>query len=188
MKIIITETQYHKLMESFSDEEEKAKRALFKIWQSELDSGEEIELDPKVLDYINYTPTSWKDIYTLYGEFLGGWDKMIEKTHQLMDDKTFDTMDYDGRGGYDFRFKVTSWAYTEKEHNVIHVNYMIERDGEVTLMTDGKTHTLKDVSNDKDLWWEVESEMISIFDEIMFEDITKKTGIIVYGENFWIEE
>jgi len=113
---------------------------------------------------------------------------MIEKTHQLMDDKTFDTMDYDGRGGYDFRFKVTSWAYTEKEHNVIHVNYMIERDGEVTLMTDGKTHTLKDVSNDKDLWWEVESEMISIFDEIMFEDITKKTGIIVYGENFWIEE
>lgn len=49
MRIIITETQYHKLMESFSDEEEKAKRALFKIWQSELDSGEEIELDPKVL-------------------------------------------------------------------------------------------------------------------------------------------
>jgi hypothetical protein len=188
MRIIITETQYHKLMESFSDEEEKAKRALFKIWQSELDSGEEIELDPKVLDYINYTPTSWKDIYTLYGDFLGGWDKMIEKTHQLMDDKTFDTMDYDGRGGYDFRFKVTSWAYTEREHNVIHVNYMIERDGEVTLMTDMRTHTLKELTNDKELWWEVESEIRSIIEDMMFQDITKKTGIFVHNEHIWIEE
>ena len=102
MKIIITEKQY-KILESQQDDERVVRNALHTIWQDELDSTGEIDFDPKIANYINYKPIG--KVREFYTDFLGGWDKMIEKSYELMD-RTFDTMDYDFRGGYDFRFTV----------------------------------------------------------------------------------
>jgi len=183
MKIIITESQY-KLLESQS-EDEVAKNILFKIWQNELDSNGEIDFDPKVGEYINYRPKGGLKIYEIYRDFLGGWDKMIEKSHQLMD-RTFYTMDYDFVGGYDFRFK-PQFHRDYEEDNLIFVNGPIESDGKVTLITNGETYLLTDVEEDEDLWWEIESEIKSVIEDILYQEVTKKTGIMVDTNLCWIK-
>lgn len=185
MKIIITESQY-RLLENYTQEDEVAKNILFKIWQSELDSGGEIEFNPNVVDYINYEPQGRLKIYEMYRDFLGGWDKMIEKSYELMG-RTFDTMDYDFRGGYDFRFTVQGNNDYE-EDNTTFVDCPVESDGKVTLITDGLTHLLKDAEEDEDLWWEVESEIRGVIDDILYREVTKKTGIMVDVNTCWIKE
>ena len=185
MKIIITESQY-KVLENYTQEDEVAKNILFKIWQSELDSNGEINFDPKVVDYINYVPKYRLEIYEMYRDFLGGWDKMIKKSFELMG-RTFDTRDYDFSGGYDFRFK-PQIDLSYEEDNLFFVNCPIESDGEVTLMTDDETYLLSKVEENEDLWWEVESEIKSLIEDILYREITKKTGIMVDVNLCWIKE
>jgi hypothetical protein len=185
MKIIITESQY-KMLENYTQEDEVAKNILFKIWQCELDSSGEIDFNPNVVDYINYKPQGRLKIYEMYRDFLGGWDKMIEKSYELMD-RTFDTMDYDFVGGYDFRFKVQGNNDYE-EDNTTFVDCPVESDGEVTLMTDGKTYLLKDLEENEDLWWEIDSEIRGVIDDILYREVTKKTGIMVDVNMCWIKE
>ena len=185
MKIIITESQY-RLLENYTQEDEVAKNILFKIWQSELDSNGEIEFNPNVVDYINYEPQGRLKIYEMYRDFLGGWDKMIEKSYELMD-RTFDTMDYDFRGGYDFRFTVQGNNDYE-EDNTTFVDCPVESDGKVTLITDGLTHLLSKVEENEELWWEVESEIRGVIDDILYREVTKKTGIMVDVNTCWIKE
>jgi hypothetical protein len=183
MKIIITESQYRYLNESYS-EEERVKKVFFKIWQNELDSTGEIDFDPKIANYINYKPIG--KVREFYTDFLGGWDKMIEKSYELMD-RTFDTMDYDFRGGYDFRFRIKGHSDYE-EDNVTLVDCPIESDGKVTLMTNMETHYLKDLEWNEDLWWEVESEIRNLIEDILYQEVTKKTGINVEVNMCWIKE
>ena len=185
MKIIITESQY-KVLENYTQEDEVAKNILFKIWQSELDSNGEINFDPKVVDYINYVPKYRLEIYEMYRDFLGGWDKMIKKSFELMG-RTFDTRDYDFSGGYDFRFK-PQLSSSYEEDNLFFVNVPIESDGKVTLMTDGETHSLKDVEENEDLWWEIYSEIKSLIEDILYQEVTMKTGIMVDTNICWIKE
>lgn len=185
MKIIITESQY-RLLENYTQKYEVAKNVLFKIWQNELDSNGEIDFDPGVVNYINYVPKDRKEIYEMYREFLGGWDKMIEKSFKLMN-RTFDTNDYDFSGGYDFRFKPQA-DLSYEEDNLFFVNCPIESDGEVTLMTDGETYLLKDVEENENLWWEIDSEIRSLIEDILYQEITKKTGIMVDTNICWIKE
>jgi hypothetical protein len=183
MKIIITESQYRYLNESYS-EEERVKKVFFKIWQNELDSTGEIDFDPKIANYINYKPIG--KVREFYTDFLGGWDKMIEKSYELMD-RTFDTMDYDFRGGYDFRFRIKGHSDYE-EDNVTLVDCPIESDGKVTLMTNMETHYLKDLDGTEELFWEIDSEIRNLIEDILYIEVTKKTGVNVEVNMFWIEE
>lgn len=184
MKIIITESQY-RLLENYTQEGETAKKILFKIWQNELDSNGEINFDPNVAKYINFKPQGRKEIYEMYMDFLGGWDKMIKKSYKLMD-RTFDTNDYDFSGGYDFRFK-PQLNLSYEEDNLFFVNGPIESDGEVTLIT-GKTLLLKDIEEDEDLWWEIDNEIKSLIEDILYQEITMKTGVMVDTNLCWIKE
>jgi len=183
MKIIITEKQY-KILESQQDDERAVINALHTIWQDELDSTGEIDFDPKIANYINYKPIG--RVHEFYRDFLGGWDKMVEKSFELMD-RTFDTMDYNFSGGYDFRFKVQGHSDYE-EDNILLVDCPIESDGKVTLMTDGETHLLSKIEENPDLWWEVESEIRSLIEEILYVEVTKKTGILIEVNMLWIKE
>jgi hypothetical protein len=184
MKIIITEKQY-KILESQQDDERVVRNALHTIWQDELDSTGEIDFDPKIANYINYKPIG--KVREFYTDFLGGWDKMIIKSYQLMD-RTFDTMDYDFRGGYDFRFRIKGHSDYEEDYMTL-VDCSIESDGKVTLiMTDGQTHLLKDLEENEDLWWEVESEIRNLIEDILYQEVTKKTGINVEVNMCWIKE
>jgi hypothetical protein len=184
MKIIITESQYKYLNESYS-EEERVKKVFFKIWQNELDSTGEIDFDPKIANYINYKPIG--RVHEMYRDFLGGWDNMVEKSYELMD-RTFDTMDYDFRGGYDFRFAVQGNNDYE-EDNSTYVDCPIESDGKMTwLGGDLETHLLSKLEEKSDLWWEVESEIRSLIEEILYLEVTKKTGILVEVNMCWIKE
>jgi hypothetical protein len=185
MKIIITERQY-KILESQQDDERVAKKIIYSIWQDELDTTGEIDFDPKIANYINYKPQGRLEIYKMYRDFLGGWDEMIEKSYELMD-RVFDTMDYDFRGGYDFRFK-PQLDNSYEEDNTFFVNCPVESDGKVTLMTNGETLLLKDIEEDEDLWWEIESEIRGVIDDILYIEVTKKTGIMVDVNMCWIKE
>jgi hypothetical protein len=102
-------------------------------------------------------------------------------------DRTFDTMDYNFSGGYDFRFKVQGHSDYE-EDNSTYVDCPIESDGKVTLMTDGETHLLSELEENYDMWWEVESEIRSLIEDILYKEVTKKTGILVDVNMCWIKE
>jgi hypothetical protein len=168
MKIIITESQYRILQES-----DKIKRLV-----NTMINDDELSID----EIMTYTGLDEREII----ELLGGWDKMIEKAYQLMD-RTFDTNDYNFSGGYDFRFKVQGHSDYEEDMTTL-VDCPVESDGEVTLMTDGKTYLLKDLEENEDLWWEIDSEIRGVIDDILYREVTKKTGIRVDINNCWIEE
>jgi len=184
MKIIITEKQY-KILESQQDDERVAMKALQSIWQDELDSTGEIDFDTNIANYIGYKQIG--HVHEIYRDFLGGWDKMIDKSYELMD-RTFDTNDYDFSGGYDFRFKVEGHSDYE-EDNLTYVDCTIESDGKVDLiMTDGGTHLLSKLEENYDMWWEVESEITSLIEDILYQEVTKKTGILIEVNMLWIKE
>lgn len=184
MKIIITESQY-RMLENYTQEDEVTKKLLFNIWQNELDSDGEIDFDTKIANYINYKPIG--RVHEFYRDFLGGWDNMVEKSYELMD-RTFDTMDYDFRGGYDFRFKVQGHSDYE-EDNSTYVDCPIESDGKMTwLGGDLETHLLSKLEEKSDLWWEVESEIRGVIEDILYQEVTKKTGIMVETNLCWIKE
>jgi uncharacterized surface anchored protein len=168
MKIIITESQYRILQES-----DKIKRIV-----NTMLNDDELSID----EIMTYTGLDEREII----ELLGGWDKMIEKAYQLMD-RTFDTMDYDFSGGYDFRFKVQRHSDYEEDMETL-VDCSVESDGKVTLMDNMETHYLKDLEGDYDLWWEIDSEIRSLIEDILYKEVTKKTGIRVDINNCWIEE
>jgi hypothetical protein len=181
MKIIITEEQY-KILEN-SSEEERVKKVLFKFWQKELEINGEIDFDPGIAKYVNYNPDKIREMFF---EFLGGWDKMTEKALQLMD-RTFDTMDYDFSGGYDFRFTVKGYRDFEEDGYMM-VDCPIDGDGKVTLMMDNmETRYLKDLEEDENLLWEIDSEIRSLIEDILYVEVTKKTGIIVDINLCWVE-
>jgi hypothetical protein len=183
MKIIITEKQY-KILESQQDDERVVRNALHTIWQDELDSTGEIDFDTKIANYIGYKRIG--HVHEIYRDFLGGWDKMVEKSFELMD-RTFDTMDYDFSGGYDFRFTVKGNNDYE-EGNILYVNSQIESDGKVELiMTDGGNISLGEALASDDYGWEIESEIRSVIEDILYKEVTKKTGILIEVNNFWIK-
>ena len=181
MKIIITEEQY-KILENLS-EEDMVKKVLFNFWQKELENNGEIEFDPSIAEYVN---SNFDRVREMFFEFLGGWDKMTEKALQLMN-RTFNTMDYDFSGGYDFRFTVKGVRDYEEDGYIL-VDCPIESDGEVILMTDNETYSLRDLEEDENLWWEIDSEIKSLIEDILYQEVTKKTGIIVEINLCWVEE
>ena len=184
MKIIITEKQY-KILESQQDDERAIRNALYAIWQNELDSTGEIDFQPNIGKYVGYKKTT--HIYEIYRDFLGGWDKMVAKASELMD-RTFDTNDYYFSGGYDFRFKVNVFFFVESEkNNTLFVVCPIESDGKVTLMIDGKTHLLSKLEENW-VWDQVEDEIMGLIDDILYEEVTKKTGIMINVNKCPIEE
>jgi len=184
MKIIITEKQY-KILESQQDDERAVIKALHTIWQDELDSTGEIDFDTKIANYIGYKQIG--HVHEIYRDFLGGWDNMVEKSFELMD-RTFDTMDYNFSGGYDFRFKVQGHSDYEEDNRLL-VDCPIESDGKVDLiMTDGGTHLLSKLEENYDMWWEVESEIRSLIEDILYKEVTKKTGILIEVNMLWIKE
>ena len=184
MKIIITENQYKLIKEDFS--QESTKKILFKIWNNELKNTGNVEFDGTIGKYVDYKPSFHAQLEQWFTEFMGGWGKMVEASNKLLD-KTFDTNNYDFSGGYDFRFYVDEIEEWEEDHYLI-VRCRVNGDGKVTLMTDGETHLLSELEEKYDMWWEVESEIRSLIEDILYKEVTKKTGILVDVNMCWIKE
>lgn len=174
MKIIITEDQHKFLIEN--SHLDLAKKLCFKVWQDEIDKGNIPELDFSVLQYMNITKFyDRENLFSWFTEFLGGWEKIKKVAIDLLR-QTYDTNNYDFSGGYDFRFTAIDKIKEDVVLNEIDCGFKIQNDGEVTLMTDGETYKLRDLE-DRDFWWEIDDEMRNLIDDILFQEITKKTGI-----------
>ena len=174
MKIIITEDQHKFLIEN--SHLDLAKKLCFDIWQNDIDSGITPELDFSVLQYMNITKYyDRENLFSWFTEFLGGWEKMKKVAIDLLR-QTYDTNNYDFSGGYDFRFTAIDKFKEDEVLNEIDCGFKIQNDGEVTLMTDGETYKLRELE-DRDFWWEIDDEMRNLIDDILFQEITKKTGI-----------
>jgi hypothetical protein len=53
---------------------------------------------------------------------------------------------------------------------------------------DLETHLLSKLEEKSDLWWEVESEIRLLIEDILYKEVTKKTGILVEVNMCWIKE
>ena len=51
-----------------------------------------------------------------------------------------------------------------------------------------ETHLLKNVEENDAWWWEVESEIRSLIEDILYKEVTKKTGILIEVNMLWIKE
>ena len=49
-------------------------------------------------------------------------------------------------------------------------------------------HLLSELEENEDLWWEIESEIRSLIEEILYVEVTKKTGIMVDVNMLWVKE
>ena len=47
---------------------------------------------------------------------------------------------------------------------------------------------LSKIEENPDLWWEVESEIRSLIEDILYKEVTKKTGILIEVNMLWIKE
>lgn len=174
MKIIITEDQHKFLLEN--SHLDIVKKLCFNFWQNDIDSGNTPELDLSILQYMNITKYNEREeIFFWFTEFLGGWDKVVVTAIDLLH-QTYDTNNYDFSGGYDFRFTAIDNYKEYKELNEIDCGIKIQNDGKVTLMTDDETYLLRDLVY-RDFWWEIDEEIRNLIDDILYEEITKKTGI-----------
>ena len=184
MKIIITEDQHRFLIEN--SHLDLAKKLCFKVWQDEIDRGNTPELDFSVLQYMNITKYHEREeLFSWFTEFLGGWEKMKKVAIDLLR-QTYDTNNYDFSGGYDFRFTAIDKFKEDEVLNEIDCGFKIQNDGEVTLMTDGETYKLRELE-DRDFWWEIDDEMRNLIDDILFQEITKKTGIRIDVRLLYVE-
>ena len=55
-------------------------------------------------------------------------------------------------------------------------------------MNDMETHYLKDLEENENLWWEIDNEIRNLIEDILYIEVTKKTGITVEVNMCWIKE
>jgi len=89
-------------------------------------------------------------------------------------EKTYDTNDYPNiSGGYDFKFIISG---KQIEGTQVLFDIDILPGGEVTLITDGETVSLKDAMWDEDMGLEIQSEVDDVIYSILNKEISHYTG------------
>jgi hypothetical protein len=88
-------------------------------------------------------------------------------------------------GGYDFKWRISHLGVQDDE---VFMESEIDYGGKVTLIGDGRTINFDDASKNEDLWWEIDSEIKSVIEDILYQEVTKKTGIMVDTNLCWIKE
>ena len=173
MKYIISESQHRRLIESVKyDTITKVSTNWFK---KQISRGEDPHIDGSLLMFLGVKVKfrGYIAIMESLTDFLGietAYNVGVERSK-----KTFDTNDYPNiAGGYDFKFTLD---LNKSETTQLEFDVKVLPGAEVTLvMTDDSTHEIKDIINDENIGWEIESEMDEIIDEIVINEISHYSG------------
>jgi hypothetical protein len=173
MKYIISESQHRRLIESVKfDTIQKVSTNWFK---KQISRGEDPHIDGSLLMFLGMKVKfrGYIAIMESLTDFLGietAYNVGVERSK-----KTFDTNDYPNiTGGYDFKFTLD---LNKSETTQLEFDVKVLPGAEVTLvMTDDSTHEIKDIINDENIGWEIESEMGEIIDEIVVNEIAHYSG------------
>ena len=175
MKIIISESQYNRLVEDIEspmDSLVKYKPVCFKYWDR-FGPG----ITNKMLNvlginkYVNRFE-SRKVLYQWLKEFIGV-EESINKTYEYLKN--------DGHhvkcGGYDFTFEVPDIEFIGEIGDLtIMVN---DEDGTVDLiMVDNSSHKISDIINDKEIGWEIKSEVEDCVADYLKINVEDKFGVV----------
>ena len=173
MKYIISESQHRRLIESVKyDTITKVSTNWFK---KQISRGEDPHIDGSLLMFLGVKVKfrGYIAIMESLTDFLGietAYNVGVERSK-----KTFDTNDYPNiTGGYDFKFTLD---LNKSETTQLEFDVKVLPGAKVTLvMTDDSTHEIKDIINDENIGWEIESEMDEIIDEIVINEISHYSG------------
>jgi len=172
MKYIISESQHRRLIESVKfDTITKVSTNWFK---KQISRGEDPHIDGSLLMFLGIKVKfrGYIAIMESLTNFLGietAYNVGVERSK-----KTFDTNDYPNiAGGYDFKFTLD---LNKSETTQYEFDVKVLPGAEVTLITDGSTHEIKDIVNKEDIGWEIQNEMDEIIDEIVINEIAHYSG------------
>ena len=171
MKIIVTESQFEILKESYRN---KGIDAVVKYWKKELEKGNEIRFDFHELEYWGITEFSDKlHAQTAFQELVGD-EVFTKKFIGKLVNKKFSTEDFLhlNIGGYNFKWVITNMEYRDYDF------YLYGKTlpgGSVTLI-DGRHLTLDEALNSEEFGWEIQQEVDEVVQDCMNEIILPVTG------------
>lgn len=174
MKIILTDSQYGLLKESYSNE---GINGIIKYWKKKLDKGNEIRFAKDELEYWGITKfRDEMEAQIAFQELVGG-DVFAEKVIKTLLDKKFSTKDFGhlNIGGYDFEWIITELEYRDYDF------YLYGRTlpgGSVTLL-DQRHMSLEDALEDEEIGMEIQNEVNGVVDDCMNDIILPVTGFYV---------
>ena len=161
---------------------------LIQMWDKEKEEKGYATFDPDVLKYFGIsTHNNRKDI-VMYEEFftdyIGGEEKIMEIINHISTN-TFYTKDFpENVGGYDFEWRISD-VYVRDGN--IYLSAQVSEGGTVTLM-DGRHLSLDEVTNDEDLYWEIQEEVNGVVQDCMDKIILHATGYEVEVSSIIISE
>ena len=171
MKIIVTESQFEILKESYQN---KGVDAVVKYWKKELEKGNEIRFDFHELEYWGITEFSDKlHAQTAFQELVGD-EVFAKKFIEKLVNKKFSTKDFSDRsvGGYDFEWVINYMEYRDYDFWLWGKTFP---GGSVTLM-DGRHLSLDEALDNEEIGWEIQEEVNDVVQDCMNEIITPVTG------------
>ena len=177
MKVLITETQYKRLVEDVEspmESLEKFKPVCFKYWDRFGPGITNKMVNVLAINkYVNRFEFR-KVLYQWLREYIGVEDAI---------NKTYEYLKNDGHhvicGGYDFTFEVPDIEFIGEIGDLtIMVN---DEDGRVELiMVDNSEHTLADIINDDEIGWEIEYEIRDCVSDYLKINVEDKFGVVCH--------
>ena len=177
MKILISESQYNRLVEDIEspmDSLVKYKPVCFKYWDrfgpgitNKMVSALGIK---KYVGRFEYN----KVLYQWLREYIGV-ENAINKTYEYLKN--------DGHhvicGGYDFTFEVPDIEFIGEIGDLtIMVN---DEDGTVDLiMVDNSSHKISDIINDEEIGWEIKDEVMECVADYLKINVEGKFGVVCH--------
>ena len=172
MRYIISESQYRRINEVNDETLQKVATNWFK---RQISRGEDPHISGDLLMFLNVKPhrMEYSKLMEVLRSFLGD---SAQLAIQNKVNKTFDTTDYpDISGGYDFKFKI---SIEEIEGDQVILNVELIPGGEVTLIMNGETLSLKDAIWDEEIGGEINMEVDDVINAILYEEIQNYTGYL----------
>ena len=170
MRYIISESQYRRINEVNDETLQKVATNWFK---RQISRGEDPHISGDLLMFLSIKrySTLYDRLIGILKSFLGdgAYEAAVSRTS-----KVFDTSDYpEISGGYDFKFKV---EIIDSDINQLILQVNVLPGGEVTLIMDGETVSLKDAMWDEDMGGEIQSEVDGLVYDILNQEIPYYTG------------
>jgi len=177
MKILISESQYNRLVEDIEspmDSLVKYKPVCFKYWDrfgpGITNKMVNVLGIKKYVGRFEYN----KVLYQWLREYIG-----VENTIN----KTYEYLKNDGHhvicGGYDFTFEVPDIEFIGEIGDLtIMVN---DEDGTVDLiMVDNSSHKISDIINDEEIGWEIKDEVMECVADYLKINVEDKFGVVCH--------
>ena len=170
MKFIVTESQYDRMLNDFGGLS-NFEKIIYKFWDR---TSPDINDTFKILA-LPKTHHTYRALMELLFEYHGKDKVFNEVKNFISGNKTHTINDC---GSYNFDFNIVGY-HIDKENRQVDLSIIVDDiNGDVSLIfDDGRTLSIKDAMDDKEIGWEIKSEVTECLDDYFRDNVQNKFGI-----------